>query len=487
MFHYKPADGYFGDPIPFYWEGIYHVFYLKAPLEPTRHGADSTSYAHISTRDFIHWSEHPLVISPDEGGPDAKSCWTGSIIEKDGKFFLFYTGHDGGHPTRPQSICLAMSDDLDYWSKCPQNPILLPDTSLYAITDWRDPFVFWYEEEESYLMSITTVTREGGFWKGGALVMARSKDLREWSLEEVYYNPGNHGYPECSDLFRMGRYWYLVCSIFDKTCYRIGDTPRGPWRTGLNDSFDGVLNYAAKTISDGSNRYVLGWIRTKAGNTDSGTWEWAGHLSFPRQVIQDKDGTLHAKLPDHFTKIRGGCVYDLGNMNEAPSSLNGQWLKSSAGYLTVDSPLYAELPLQCHYSAFDADIEFTPAPSTKAFGLVFHSDSSINHPGYELTVDLQHRLLIFRKHTKRFGSYACQDFLYEEGKPICLRIIVERGIVEATVNDRCTLSSRFYHFSEEPDIRFFVEEGGGTLTSAIVYGLAQAPEPQPAHTPLHSK
>ncbi len=29
MLHLKPQDGWFGDPIPFYWDGVWHLFYLR--------------------------------------------------------------------------------------------------------------------------------------------------------------------------------------------------------------------------------------------------------------------------------------------------------------------------------------------------------------------------------------------------------------------------------------------------------------------------
>ena len=303
MLHYKPVDGYFGDPIPFFWQGVYHVFYLKAPLEPKRYGADFTPYEHLSTRDFIHWKEHSQVIAPSVDGPDALSCWTGSVFHKDGLFYLFYTGHNTRDQQRPQTICLATSADLETWEKSDRNPIMAPNPDLFQRSDWRDPFILWNEQEQCYMMSITTIRTGDCYAKGGSLAVARSRDLHEWKVGEVFYNPGNHNYPECSDIFQLGDYWYLVTSIYDKTCYLVGDSPLGPWRRARTDSFDGVLNYAMKTLCDGENRFALGWIRTRGGRTDQGPWEWGGHMSFPRQLVPHDDGTLFVKLPDQFRTI----------------------------------------------------------------------------------------------------------------------------------------------------------------------------------------
>lgn len=284
MLHYKPTDGYFGDPIPFFWNGTYHIFYLKAPLEPDRNLADHTQYAHISTCDFLRWEEHPIALSPTQGGPDAVSCWTGSIIEHEGRFFLFYTGYDKAHPTHPQSICLATSDDLDHWEKHNTNPILLADTRRFADIHWRDPFVFWSREEKCFLMSLTTAARNEADWRAGALVIARSSDLIHWEIGETFYQPGNHCCPECSDIFEMNGRWYLVASMFLKTCYRTGGSPLGPWRATRFDGFDGPMNYAAKTISDGEKRFVIGWIRTKGGCRDDGPGNGEDTWLFPRRL-----------------------------------------------------------------------------------------------------------------------------------------------------------------------------------------------------------
>lgn len=471
MLHYKPATGYFGDPIPYYWDGVYHMFYLRTPPDPKRHGADHTCYSHISTRDFLHWKEHPDAIEPTPQGPDALSCWTGSIIEKDGTFYLFYTGHGKGVYEWPQTICLATSPDLDHWEKWPQNPLMTPDPQKFKISDWRDPFVFWSEQDGCYLMSITSMRASDNFWKGGCLVMARSQDLIHWEVDEQpYYHPGNHGYPECSDLFRIGRTWYNVNSIFHKTCYRIADSLHGPWRRARTDCFDGVLNYAAKTLGDESRRFVVGWVRDKLGYTDDGNWEWAGVQAFPRELVQEADGTLFVKLPKEFDAIRGKVALDLLEA-AAPKVLFGKAQKQGGALLVEGKPLFAQVECPGAWPAFDLECEFTLDELGHA-GVVFHSDGD-THPGYEIAIDLRHRQMVFRKHTDRYHMYACSDIMIEPGERIHLRVIVEGTVVEAFVNDRHALAGRFYHQPEQPRISFYAEEANAKLGSLLVHELAK--------------
>ncbi len=72
--HYQPAGSIFGDPIPFYHDGVHHVFYLK-----------SGSWYHLVSRDLVAWQDLGPAIAPDEND---RSIATGSIVEKDGVFTL---------------------------------------------------------------------------------------------------------------------------------------------------------------------------------------------------------------------------------------------------------------------------------------------------------------------------------------------------------------------------------------------------------------
>ena len=469
MLHYKPEDGYFGDPIPFFWDGTYHIFYLKAPLEPLRNQADHTQYAHISTLDFIHWEEHPIVLSPEKGGPDAISCWTGSIIEHKGWFFLFYTGYNKEHPTNPQSICLATSTDLDHWEKYRDNPILLADGKRFNSIHWRDPFVFWSESEGCFLMSITTATRDMADWKAGALAVARSSDLMHWDIGETFYQPGNHCCPECSDIFRMNENWHMVASMFLKTCSRIGESPLGPWRTTRFDSFDGPMNYAAKTISDGLKRYVIGWIRTKAGYRDDGAWEWGGHMSFPKEIVPGEDGSLYVKLPDQFIQVKGTCRFDLNHSGEYRVA-RGDWSLTPKALSMKEWSLSGEIHFPGNYPRFDLFAEFILSSGTRSAGVVFFEEEGC-HPGYEVAIEMFNQTLSFRPHGERFHRFACQDVEVPYGEMVHLRLIVEGTLMEAFINDKFALSCRFYHQPPDARVGFFVDDGNVSLKDFRIYDL----------------
>jgi hypothetical protein len=115
-FHYRPPieKGNFGDPNPFFWNGEYHVFHML--------GAVSHSpWDHIVSKDLVHWKELPVAIEAGKQGErDENSCGSGSVMERNGTFYLFYTGFNRGHPKGRQQVMMATSPDLVTWTKRPE-------------------------------------------------------------------------------------------------------------------------------------------------------------------------------------------------------------------------------------------------------------------------------------------------------------------------------------------------------------------------------
>ena len=66
-------------------------------------------WALVSTDDFVDFTDHGVVLP--SGGPDAADfdCYTGCVIEVDGQFHLFYTGHN---PARRTAEGTELAGDL---------------------------------------------------------------------------------------------------------------------------------------------------------------------------------------------------------------------------------------------------------------------------------------------------------------------------------------------------------------------------------------
>ena len=137
-----------GDAIPYYHDGKYHIFSLTSPPGTTVYPARlRTTWSHSVSEDLVHWKELPPAILPGEGDePDASGVWTGSVIYAEGKWHAFYTGYCLTAKYQ-QTICHAVSEDGITWEKDPANPVITPLVELYEMLDWRDPYVFYNEED----------------------------------------------------------------------------------------------------------------------------------------------------------------------------------------------------------------------------------------------------------------------------------------------------------------------------------------------------
>jgi hypothetical protein len=143
-FHFRASVGNMGDTIPFYHNGQYHVFYLTW-------GAGKTSWDHIVSTDLVHWKELPRALTSDGAadGPDGENMFTGCVIEKNGVFHLYYTGWNPRNPQGREWVMHATSTDLVKWTKHPEHGFRA-DGVQYLNRDFRDPYVFWNDQDKAW-------------------------------------------------------------------------------------------------------------------------------------------------------------------------------------------------------------------------------------------------------------------------------------------------------------------------------------------------
>src|SRR5690348_7071028 len=109
---YRPRDAFAADFIPFHSDGQFRLFYLHDWRNPKEHG-EGTPWYQISTDDFVHFTELGEMLA--RGAPDDQDLYvfTGSVMEADGRYHIFYTGHNPhlrqqGKPE--QAVMHAVSD-----------------------------------------------------------------------------------------------------------------------------------------------------------------------------------------------------------------------------------------------------------------------------------------------------------------------------------------------------------------------------------------
>ncbi len=463
---YKPTDGFVGDVIPFYWDGVYHAFYLKAPLPPLRDGAHHTPYAHLASRDLVCWEELPLAIEPGGAGdPDSVSCFTGSVIERDGRFYMFYTGFMG--EGEPQTVCLATSDDLVHWEKDPRNPIIEADTRFYEAIDWRDPFPFWNEDAGEYWMLLAAREKAGPDNRRGCIALMTSPDLETWEVQPPFWAPRLYYTHECPDLFRWGDYWALVYSTFSErniTHYRLSKSLSGPWLAPENDAFDGRAFYAAKTAGDGERRFVFGWNPTREGDCDAGAWQWAGSM-----VVHE----LRDLTADGFTLASPRAQDDLfsGTRDLRFQARIGDWRTDSSIYAAEAVDGFAACTMGEMPGAALIAARISAQPGTRGCGLLLRCDDALERY-YQIRWEPGRARVVI----DRWPRPGDEPYMLERALPgavgdqLRLKIFVEGTVLVVYVNDAVALNCRMYNHASGR-LGLFVSEGGAAFEDVSMRAL----------------
>lgn len=463
---YQPDDGVAADFIPFHWQGEYHLFYLKDYRDRAGHG-EGTPWFHLGTRDFVHFTEYGEALPRGTVDEQDLYVFTGCVIERDGVFHIFYTGHNphfraAGKPE--QAVMHATSSDLVTWTKDPDNPILFADGDRYEPHDWRDPFVFWNAEAGEYWMLLAAREKEGPSNRRGCIALATSPDSVSWSIQEPFWAPKLYFTHECPDLFQLGGRYYLVYSTFSErtvTHYRTSTAVEGPWAAPADDAFDTRAFYAAKTAGDGERHFIFGWNPTREGDRDTGRWQWGGTLEVHELTLRG-DGSLRASAPLEilaaYTRSESGLVEPrMGDRTHAESGVSVS-APASFGWSRV-AACEAE-------SLFEVSV--TVEPGTQAAGILLKADPELENY-YQVRIEPARNRVVF----DRWPRPGDEPFMLERPvqiateTPVKLQIFRQNTMILVYINGEIALSARAYN-PVEGDWGLFVNEGVASFSEIQV-------------------
>jgi len=313
--YYTPSVGRVGDPMPFYDQkaGDFKVLYLQEFTNNMPYRFHPI-WA-VSTKDGANYESMGELIpfGANDYQQDA-ALGTGCAYEKDGTYYIYYTGHNGNCKNR-EVVMRATSTDFKTWTKDELWALNGPDFG-YSSNDFRDPQIF-VADDNLYHMVISTYPNGGG---DPCFAEFKSSDLKNWEHVGRFKMIWDRML-ECPDIFKMGDYWYLVYSesfraswsrvvkymmakTYDELKNCFNDGPKWPadgplWREGKLST---RAFYAAKTASNGTDRYIWGWCPFRSGadihekNVNVGAGDgnepnWSGALVC-HKIIQHNDGTL---------------------------------------------------------------------------------------------------------------------------------------------------------------------------------------------------
>lgn len=437
-FLYQPEIGLLADVIPFTWQGNYHILYLQ--IKPRQPGFD---WAQIVTRDFTSY-EYTGVGIPS-GGKDAidRDIFTGSVIEKDGLLYAFYTGHnhDFMKEKKPdQVILLATSRDGIRWTKQPKFRFTPEGNPLYRFPGaCRDPFLFWNSERKEYGMLFCATPLSAPV---GGLGYAGSPDLEHWRLDAAHASSGRFPGYECPDLFRMGDHWYLLFSTYANnpgwaTRYMTATSLQGPWTSPADDFLDGGSLYAAKSASDGRRRFLCGTLPQRKDRRDDGENGWGGRLA-AYEILETAPGRLGVRIP-------AAVEQSFGTPKALALPRHPNWPSSNGGVRVAAGQSRAplgKLPQRCLVS-----LQLTVPPTGRA-GLWLGGDSN-SEQAFRLYVDVGTQRIVWDRGKLPLGSDPEKERPYrpipvQPGQRITLKVAIDGDAAVACVNDQICVGLRMY-------------------------------------------
>lgn len=456
--HYRPPGAIFGDPIPFYHDGVHHLFYLCPDLIVGQEKKKSLAWRHLASRDLVHWEVMPPAILPDS---DDRMIATGSIVEQDGLFHAFYTtAQRDAEGLGLPSVRVARSRDLITWTKEPGEPLLLlkrdvPSAMYDTLRHWRDPHVFWNPDAKQWWLAIAAQEKTSlGYPYAGAVALATSTDLRTWTVQRQPLLTTREGpASECPDIFPLGDEWGMIYYA-DTSRIRLAPTPAGPWRRATGDPPWGLHFLASKTEFDGERRIAHAYIQQSI--EDFTRHKYGGSMALPRELYMDERGRVATRLvaeiiaacKDDATSGKGAAVF-------TPSQGDPVTVRRKAITLAPDTgaaamAVWKDAPDDLFLTA---DVAIAPGAT---LNLLLRGNPLEAKPGpgrpeptalddnYILSLDA-HRNVVTLKHGdvwNRMPAMRSQPIDLPTDRPFKLHLMLHGDILEVFVDDRISVTAR---------------------------------------------
>ena len=466
--HYRPGEGNLGDVQVFFWKGQYHVFYIGGAI-----------WEHVVSDDLVHWKQLPTAIGlTGEERADGHYCiWSGSIVEHNGTFHAFYT--DGGPVDRAdgsQAIAHAVSEDLTTWTKLPEHTFVgdgihywskAKNPPLKRMDDdqsFRDPEVFWNEDEEVWMMVFVARDLKTHYHVHG---LATSKDLYQWEQQD-YINKMPIRHVDCPDIVKIGKRWYL---LFDHCMYKVADNIRGPYEPENPLQFETPWICVPRVMFDGRRQVLAaGWISDMYDNRDDSILQWGGTLGISRELYAAADGTLLQKPVPEIIAAYTKTVLALRQKPELsfgykPNAEDTPWKYNDAGQLAGgqnSNPFYhgddkGYLSYKIRSCSFDVPEDYMMHCRFQLQPGIWQDDPhgrscftiTVRQPenalgGYHLIYYPSKGEIEVK--TRQIGHH--RKCAVDPSKPIDVRVFVTGSVIEWFVNDAYAFTMRGYDYTE---------------------------------------
>lgn len=468
---FKPSNAETGDPMPYYNEAdqMFYVYFLLGNFS----GYSKGGIYLTKTKDFSLFQPVSEQILTGQSEDIDKNIGTGSCIKRGDIYHFFYTGFNDG--PIPSLVTKATTSTLSGgWSKVPSFALAAPIG--FEKNEFRDPQVYWDETRGKYVMLV-------GSRKDNKAAIARfqSDDLTEWheinglvsttsSNPQKYEIETDTWIPECPDIFKIGEKWYLTFSRLNrdehrKTFYRIADNPDGPWKkpydeNGYHETFDGLYLYAAKTVSDGNNRYISGWASSGQERQPVGELHWGGML-ITHKIVQQPSGKLYPTIPNAINEKFSNEI------DYRPIKKTGMILESGSDYTISQG---GKVIFNRNSSSVKIELKIDASKAEKSFGIAFGAFDDQTDT-YNLTFDTSSNNnyktpALFMYHRNKELNFA--PLIVPINKQFDIKIIIERQVCVMYINNNVAFTNHISNMENNPWM-IFSDEGTVKFSEIKIY------------------
>ena len=310
-FHLEMPFGLINDPNGLtYHDGAYHIFYQWNPL-----GCEHKNkcWAHVKTRDFVHYTLPELALWPDDVH-DKDGCYSGCGLSQDGKLRVLYTCNRKEDGVRiPAQRFGTLQDD----GSVRKEEIIIPDHPEGITGHFRDPFLF---ERRGHRYLVIGAQREEN--ETGTVLVYEEREDGWHNRGEVHTRLGDFGYMwECPNLLQFGSYDVLVfcpqglaAREYDRqNIYQAGyiaghlslDSMDMMQHTKFQELDRGFDFYAPQVFEHEGRHLLLGWMGMPDKDDDYPSKEhgWMYSLTLPRE-LRLRQGHIYARPARELRDLR---------------------------------------------------------------------------------------------------------------------------------------------------------------------------------------
>ena len=411
-----------------HYGGIYHLHYI--------YQNKGHSFAHVTSKDMVHWEWQPSVLTPPATG---HGMFSGTaFLTREGKPAIIYHGQG----SKRNQIAIAEDDKLNKWSKpFPVEP---------KTADGKPPEMRHWDPD-CWVMNDTYYSLTGG----KSPTLSKSKDLKNWEfLGELLHPdfPKDLGVPKgedisCANMFKIGDKWMLLCISHDLGArYYLGDFKDEKFLPEHHAMMNwwGWDFFAPESLLTPDGRRVMwswctppikawgqkGKVSDLASLMEGDKKIQPGIQSLPRELSLPEDGVLRIKPLRELEKLRSD-----------PKQERNITVKSDTEYLLKEM------------SGDTMELEIVlDAPSAREFGVkvLCAKDGS---GGFTISSGKESKVLNV--------GYIKPPFELEKGEDLTLRIFIDKSMIEVFANDRQAAVA--WHEYDPKDISVSLFSQGGDL------------------------